>query len=96
MGVQRKQYTKEFKEEAVHLITQGGVSLSQASRDLDVNQNVLRRWKQEMERNGVKAFPGQGVPVEQELARLQRENEVLRQEREILKKAIRIFSQPRP
>lgn len=96
MGVQRKQYTKEFKEEAVRLITQGGVSLSQASRDLDINQNILRRWKQESERHGVKAFPGQGVPVEQELARLQRENEVLRQEREILKKAISIFSQPRP
>ncbi len=102
MGAVRKQYTKEFKGEAVRLITQGGVSLSQASRDLDINQNILRRWKQELERYGAKAFPGkaclwsQGVPVEQELARLQRETEVLRQEREVLKKAIFIFWQPQP
>lgn len=96
MAVHRKQYTKEFKEEAVRLITQGGISLSQVSRDLDVNQNVLRRWKQELEQHGSQAFPGQGVPIEQELARLRRENEVLRQEREVLKKAITIFSQHRP
>ncbi len=86
MAVQRKQYTKEFKKEAVRLITEGGISLAQVSRDLDVNQNVLRRWKQELEQHGSEAFPGQGVPIEQELARLRRENEVLRQEREILKK----------
>ena len=96
MAVVRKQYTKEFKEEAVRLITQGGVSLFQASRDLDINPNILRRWKQELERHGAKAFPGQGTPVEQELVPLQRENEVLRQEREVLKKAITIFSQHKP
>ena len=93
MAVHRKQYTKEFKEEAVRLITQSGLSVAQVSRDLDVNQNVLRRWKQELEEHGIQAFPGQGVPIEQELARLRRENEVLRQEREVLKKAITIFSQ---
>ncbi len=96
MGTVRKQYTKEFKEEAVRLVTQSEISLAQAARDLDVNTNVLRRWKQESGRHGAKAFPGQGVPLEQELARLQRENAVLRQEREVLKKAITIFSQPRP
>jgi transposase len=96
MGAVRRQYTKEFKEQTVRLFTQGGVSLSQASRDLDINTNVLRRWKAELERHGDKAFPGQGVPLEQELVRLQRENEVLRQEREILKKAVRIFSQAPP
>ena len=96
MAVHRKQYTKEFKEEAVRLITQGGLSVAQASRDLDINQNILRRWKQELEQHGVQAFPGQGVPIEQELARLRRENEVLRQEREVLKKAITIFSQHKP
>ena len=96
MAVHRKQYTKEFKEEAVRLITQGGLSVAQVSRDLDINQNILRRWKQELEEHGVQAFPGQGVPIEQELARLRRENEVLRQEREVLKKAITIFSQHKP
>ena len=92
MAVHRKHYTKEFKEEAVRLITQGGLSLAQVSRELDVNQNILRRWKQEMEQHGPQAFPGQGVPIEQELARLRRENEVLRQERDILKKAPAFFA----
>lgn len=96
MGAVRRQYTKEFKEQAVRLFTQGGVSLAQASRDLDINTNVLRRWKAELECHGNKAFPGQCVPLEQELVRQQRENEVLRQEREILKKAVRIFSQSPP
>ncbi len=96
MGSLRKHYTKEFKEEAVRLLRQGGLSLSQASRDLDINENILRRWKSEMERHGDKAFPGSGVPLEQELAHLRREVEVLRQEREVLKKAVRIFSQAPP
>lgn len=61
-------------------------SQKQASRDLDINQNLLRRWKQELEQHGAKAFPGQGVPIEQELALLRHENEVLRQEQEVLKK----------
>jgi len=53
------------------------------------------RWKKEAEQNGQRAFPGQGHPQDEELARLRREVEVLRQEREILKKAISIFSVPR-
>ncbi len=53
----------------------------------------VSRWKKEAESNGQRAFPGQGHPQDEELSRLRRENEVLRQEREILKKAISIFSQ---
>ena len=99
MGVQskpsnRKKFSREFKREAVRLVTEGGLSIAQAARDLGLNDNMLSRWKQEATQNGQRAFPGQGYPQDEELSRLRRENEVLRQEREILKKAISIFSTP--
>ena len=92
MGVQskRKQFSSEFKREAVRLVTEGGLSIAQVSRDLGLNDNMVSRWKKEAEKNGQHAFPGQGHPQDEELSRLRREVEVLRQEREILKKAISI------
>ena len=97
MGVQRKsskrkQYTPEFKREAVRLVTEGGLSMAQVARDLGLDDNLVSRWKKEAQQNGQPAFPGQGHPQDEELFRLRREVEVLRQEREILKKAISIFS----
>ena len=97
MGIQqktinRKQYSSEFKREAVRLVTEGGLSMAQVARDLGLNDNMVSRWKKESEQNGQRAFPGQGHPQDEELSRLRREVEVLRQEREILKKAISIFS----
>ena len=98
MGVQhkptkRKQSSSQFKREAVGMVTKGGLSIAQVARDLGLNDNMVSRWKKEAEHNGQRAFPGQGHPQDEELSRLRRENEVLRQEREILKKAISIFSQ---
>ena len=93
MGVPRKQYNSEFKHEAVRLVTEKGLSIAQAARDLGLNENMLGRWKKEFEAQGAKAFPGQGHAHDEELARLKRENEVLRQEREVLPSAISIFSQ---
>ena len=102
MGVQRKsskrkQTTAEFKHEAVRLVTDRlvtdrGLSMAQVARDLGLDDNLVSRWKKEAQQNGQRAFPGQGHPQDEELARLRRENDVLRQEREILKKAISIFS----
>ena len=96
MAAPRKQYTKEFKHEAVRLVTEQGLSIAQAARDLGLNDNLLSRWKKELAQQGQQAFPGQGRTQEDELARLQRENEVLRRERDILKKAVGIFSQQLP
>ena len=98
MGIQqqptrRKQYSSEFKREAVRLVTEGGLSIAQAARDLGLDDNMVSRWKKEAEQNGPRAFPGQGHPQDEELSRLRREVEVLRQEREILEIAISIFSQ---
>ncbi len=90
---ERKQYSNEFKREAVAMVTKSGLSIAQAARDLGLNDNMVSRWKKEAEQNGQRAFPGQGHPQDEELSRLRREVEVLRQEREILKKAISIFSQ---
>ena len=77
-------------------MTQNGLSLAQAARDLGINDNLLSRWKKEVEAQGQQAFPGQGRAQDEELAQLRRLVEVLRREREILKKAVVIFSQHLP
>lgn len=94
MGRKRRSFSKEFKLEAVRLITEGGRSLSQAARDLGVRDTILGRWKKELEQSQGDAFPGKGkLPAEaEELRRLRRENERLQIEHAILKKAIAIFS----
>jgi transposase len=94
MGKKRRSYSKEFKLEAVALVTERGISVAQAARDLGIGENVLGRWKREFQEDPTEAFPGKGrlKPQDEELARLRRENEILRQERDILKKAVGIFS----
>jgi transposase len=98
MTVQRKQYTPEFKREAIRLVTQGGVSMARAARDLGVSRSLLGKWKRQIEAEaqvGLRAFPGHGNPADEELVRLRRENAVLREERDILKKAALILGQQR-
>lgn len=104
MAGERRQYTAEFKREAVRLMTQGDLSAAQVARDLGINPNLLGKWKRQLEagqqaqasgRNGYVAFPGQGHARDQEVARLQRENAALRMERDVLKKAIGIFAEPK-
>ncbi len=94
MGKKRRSYSREFKLEAVSLIFEGGLSISQAARDLGIDKTVLGRWKKQFEDNSEHAFPGKGKlkPENEELARLRRELGIVRQERDILKKAIGIFS----
>lgn len=94
MSDSRRSYSREFKLEAVRLVTEGGLSLAQASRDLGVRDSLLSRWRKELGADPEEAFPGKGhlKSQDEELRRLRRENEVLRQERDILKKAVGIFS----
>ena len=87
----RKEYTKEFKREAVRLAEENG-NKSQVARELGIHQSMLRRWKQQLEENGERAFPGKGKPWDEEMARLEKENRRLKEENEILKKAVGIFS----
>jgi len=90
----RRQYSREFKREAVELLETSGKSASQLERELGIGKGNLWRWKREFAKNGDDAFPGQGrlTPDQERLRKLERENEVLRQERDILKKAVAIFS----
>ncbi len=94
MGRTRRSFTKEFKQEAVRLVTEGGQSIAQVARDLGIRDTILGRWKKEVEQYQAGAFPGKGQlpPDEAELRQLRRENERLRMERDILKKAAAIFS----
>ncbi len=88
----RKPYARDFKIEAVKLVTERGLPRTQVARDLGLDVSTLRRWIAEFEADGARAFPGQGHPRDEEVARLRRENDLLRQERDILKKAVGIFS----
>jgi transposase len=90
----RRTYTPEFKAEAVKLATERGYSVAEAARSLGLNQNLIRNWKQALEVQGARAFPGQGkLPaIEEELRRLRAENKRLLAERDILKKAAAFFA----
>jgi transposase len=90
----RRQFSREFKLEAVRLVKDRGVSVAQAARDLDVHENVLRKWIRELAGDARHAFPGKGVmkPEQAELERLKKENAKLRMERDILKKAAAYFA----
>lgn len=90
----RRTFTREFKLEAVRLVRDRGVSYAQASRDLGVHVNVLRKWIADFEADPVQAFPGQGQmkPEQAEIERLKREVIKLKAERDILKKAAAYFA----
>ena len=90
----RRKFSREFKFEAVKMIQGRGVALKQVARDLDLNENMLRRWVREFGEDPQDAFPGLGQmkPEQAEIARLQREVAKLKMERDILKKAAAYFA----
>jgi transposase len=90
----RRKFSREFKVEAVSLVLQRGVTIAQASRDLDLNVNVLRGWVKAQRDDPEHAFPGVGQqkPEDAELTRLRREVSRLKMERDILKKAVAYFA----
>ena len=90
----RKTYTKEFKEDAVRLVTEQGYNRSEAARNLGIDRGMLGRWIKELEDDGSEAFRGHGklTTDQEELRRLREENRRLKLEREILKKAAAFFA----
>ena len=90
----RKNYTPEFRREAVRLVTDECYKIAEAARSLDINANMLGRWVREAREDSDTAFPGKGnlSPEQEEIRRLRRENRELRMEREILKKATAFFA----
>lgn len=91
MAKKRRQYTREFKKEAVQLVLGHGLSIAQAARDLGVGESVLGTWVRK-----ARDAAEEGTPLSEderaELRRLQREVAVLREERDILKKAAAFFA----
>ena len=90
MNENRRSYTPEFKEEAVHLAESRGVSAT--SRDLGINPSLIHAWKRKMKAKGTRAFPGKGNPRDAELAVLHRKLRRAEEENAILKKAVGILT----
>lgn len=90
----RRRFNREFKLEAVKLVTERGVAVSQAARDLGLHENVLRKWVRGLKADPDHAFPGQGQlkPEQAEIDRLKKEVAKLKMERDILKKAAAFFA----
>ncbi len=93
----RRSFTEEFKREAVRLATERG-NVSAVARDLGIGESCLTRWKRQLQQEsehpgpGSGSFPGKGNARDEEMTKLQRENARLKQENEILKKAVGIFT----
>lgn len=94
MSEKRRSYDKEFKLSAVKMITEGGMSLLQVSRDLGVNESSLHKWKKDYLSDQQNAFPRKGYlkPEQEELRKKDREIARLTMERDILKKALGYFA----
>jgi len=92
----RRTYTREFKLQAVRLMTDQSLSVAEVARRLGVGENCLRHWRAAAREQGEAAFPGQGQlsAEEDELRRLRAEVQRLRAERDLLKKAAAYFANP--
>ena len=94
MSTERRTYTREFKLEVLELLKTSGKPQIELERELGLGGGNISRWKKELAQEGEQAFPGKGhlAPDEERLRKLERENAILRQERDILKKVVEIFS----
>ena len=87
-------YTREFKLEAIRLLNTSGKSGHEIEADLGIGSGVLYRWRKQLEEEskGLRAFPGNGNPRDEELYRLRKDLAEVTEERDILRKAVAIFS----
>jgi transposase len=96
MGVKRKKYSKQFKLDAIQMYENGEKSMAQVERELGITKGLLAKWREELlqAKEQADAFPGNGNLPDSEarLRQLERENAQLRQEKEILKKVLGIYS----
>lgn len=88
----RRQYSQEFKHEAVELARMPGASIGEIARDLGINANMLTRWRREASERGARAFAGSGAPRDEELAALRRELAKVKKERDFLRDAAAYFA----
>jgi transposase len=90
----RRTYDKEFKNEAVRLVLEEGYKAAEVERNLGISNNIVSRWVREANEDPEDAFPGKGrlKPPDEQIRTLKRELERVKRERDILKKAVAIFS----
>ena len=88
----RKRYSPEYKRELVELVRRSQSSCRQIALEVEVNPNMLTRWCREFGDMGVKAFPGQGNPRDEEMVALKRELAQVKKERDFLKEAAAFFA----
>jgi len=90
----RRHFTREFKRDAVQLVTEKGTPVGKVARDLDIHPNLLHLWRRKFLKDGDKAFTGKGrvKPENAEIRKLRKDLEKAREERDILKKALAVFS----
>jgi transposase len=91
---ERKVYDRQFKIDAVNLVTKGGRKVREVAEELGIDINALYHWKKQLLKEGEEAFPGKGnlTAQEEEIRRLRRELKQAEEDREILKKALGYFS----
>jgi transposase len=94
IGEDKRYFDREFKYETIRLMDEGNRSVRDIAKDLDIHPNVFHQWRRKYRADMEQAFPGKGhmKSSDEEIRRLQREKEELREEREILRKALAIFS----
>jgi len=92
MGKTRPPYAKEFRTEAVRLVRESGKSLAQIAKDLGVSEPTLRGWRKQTQLDNGTRSDGLTTEEQLEVRRLRRENRVLREERDILRKAAAFFA----
>ena len=93
----RRSFTDEFKAGAVQQVLEGGRTIPQVARDLDLTESALRAWVEQARADTGKGKPGALTNVErEELTRLRKEVRQLRMDREILKKAAAFFAKEKP
>lgn len=89
-----RHFSREFKRDAVQLVTAKGMPVGKVARELDIHPNLLHIWRRKFLKDGDEAFIGKGClkPEEIQIRSLQKELEKVREERDILKKALTVFS----
>jgi transposase len=88
----RRRFTNEFKQQAVRLVLDEGKSVASVARELDLVATALREWVKRVAADRTKGRTGLTTAEREELARLRKENRILQEERDILKKAAAFFA----
>ena len=94
MAARRRRFDRQYKLDAVRMIQDSDRPIASIARDLGIHPNILYKWRDQFLTDPDEAFPGKGKlkPEDEEIRKLRRENELLREERDILKKALAVFS----